>query len=170
MSEGSNSFEVWNVQTIQTGEHVAILRQPYLDMILDGKKVVESRLSARKIAPYGRVHKGDLVYLKLSGGDIVGTAVVDSTVSVSGTNEWVLSLRDKWNDQIHGDDAYWESKSNARYGTLIWLTDIQRITPIPYKKRDSRAWVVVKGAVVAKRLKAAVFADHNANESEGGDE
>ena len=52
--------------------HIAVMVEPYLTRILEGKKTIESRFSRKKIAPHGKVHKGDVVFLKKSGGPIVG--------------------------------------------------------------------------------------------------
>lgn len=44
--------------------HLAILRQPYLDLIADGTKTTESRFNTKRAAPFGKVAVGDLVLLK----------------------------------------------------------------------------------------------------------
>lgn len=51
---------------------LAIFVEPYLQFILEGRKTVESRSSARCGVPYKCVQKGDVVLLKRSGGPIVG--------------------------------------------------------------------------------------------------
>ena len=56
--------------------HLAILVEPYLQFILEGRKTVESRFSVRRGAPYGTVQRGDVVVLKRSGGPVVGLAQV----------------------------------------------------------------------------------------------
>jgi len=50
----------------QTGLHLAILIEPYLGYVLAGKKTVESRFAIRRHAPYGRVHRGDVLLLNSS--------------------------------------------------------------------------------------------------------
>src|SRR5260221_7933086 len=57
--------------------HLAILRHPYLDFILEGKKTIESRFSRRRCAPFGAVSKGDIVLLKRPAGRIVGICVIE---------------------------------------------------------------------------------------------
>ena len=46
-------------------KHLAILRQPFFDMVLNGEKTIESRWSMNKIAPYKKVNIGDEILLKL---------------------------------------------------------------------------------------------------------
>ncbi|KKQ35404.1 MAG: hypothetical protein US51_C0006G0001, partial [Microgenomates group bacterium GW2011_GWA2_37_6] len=53
-------------------KHLAIFKGDGAEKILTGKKTIESRFSKNKIAPYGVVSAGDLVYMKLSGGAIIG--------------------------------------------------------------------------------------------------
>lgn len=45
-------------------QHIAILRQPFFDMVLSGEKTIESRWSMNKVAPYGKVSVGDEILLK----------------------------------------------------------------------------------------------------------
>ena len=46
--------------------HIAILRKKYFNLILSGKKTIESRFSYNKIAPYKQVEVGETIYLKES--------------------------------------------------------------------------------------------------------
>ena len=57
-------------------QHVAILRQPFFDMVLSGEKTIESRWSMHKVAPYGKVGIGDEILLKETGKDVTATAKV----------------------------------------------------------------------------------------------
>ena len=52
--------------------HLAIMVEPYLSLLLQGKKTMESRFSQKMMQPFRRVSKGDIIILKKSGGDIVG--------------------------------------------------------------------------------------------------
>ena len=57
--------------------HLAILREPYLRFILEGKKTIETRFAKRACAPYKRVSDGDVILLKRVGGNIIGACVVE---------------------------------------------------------------------------------------------
>ena len=52
--------------------HLAILTPGWIDLILDGSKTIESRFTKVRCAPFGKVHEGDSVYLKESGGLVKG--------------------------------------------------------------------------------------------------
>ena len=57
-------------------KHIAILKQPFFNMVLNGEKTIESRWSMHKVAPYNRVSVGDEILLKETGKDVTATAKV----------------------------------------------------------------------------------------------
>ena len=56
--------------------HVAILMRRYLDLVLAGRKTIESRLTRTSRAPYEQIHAGERIYFKVSAGPFMATAVV----------------------------------------------------------------------------------------------
>ena len=58
--------------------HLVILKKPYLDAILDGRKLIESRFSKTKRNAFGRVLPGDILLLKQSSGPVCGMATVET--------------------------------------------------------------------------------------------
>ena len=125
-----------------TRAHLAILKQPWLDMILSGRKPVESRLSKGRYPPFGQIGAGDIVFLKKSSGPVVATAIVSQARFFPDlTSEKMELLKQRYNHLICAGDDYWQSKLEARFGTLIWLGDIQPIEPVRIDKKDWRAWV-----------------------------
>ena len=52
--------------------HLAILAPGWIDPILDGAKTIKSRFTKVRCAPYGKVHAGDLIYMKERGGPVKG--------------------------------------------------------------------------------------------------
>lgn len=56
--------------------HLAILSPGWIELILDGSKTIESRFTKVRCAPFGKVHEGDIVYLKESGGLVKGMFTV----------------------------------------------------------------------------------------------
>src|SRR5713226_860390 len=71
--------------------HLAVLVEPYLQYILDGKKTVESRFSSRRSTPYRRVRRGDIILLKRAAGPVVGLCQVSEV--------WFYRLEPKsWQD------------------------------------------------------------------------
>lgn len=57
-------------------KHIAILKQPFFNMMLNGEKTIESRWSMNKIAPYKKVSIEDEILLKLTGQPVTAIAKV----------------------------------------------------------------------------------------------
>lgn len=125
--------------------HLGIFIEPYLQLIIEGKKTIESRFSINRTAPYCKVAKGDLLLLKRSGGPIVGVCQI--------TQAWSYVLdQDKWDTLktqyakalcIHSP-AFWEQKRNANYATLMKVQHVRPIEPaIPFIKSDRRGWLAL---------------------------
>ncbi|OHB66975.1 MAG: hypothetical protein A2Y77_17000 [Planctomycetes bacterium RBG_13_62_9] len=125
--------------------HLVILKKPYLELILSGRKTVELRLSKRRQPAFGRVHQGDRLLLKVSSGPVRGAATVaDVKFYDDLTPERIVHIRQQYNNEIMGGDAIWQSMMHCRYGFLVRLRDVRRIEPIRIGKKDWRAWVVLK--------------------------
>ncbi|MEM7622445.1 MAG: ASCH domain-containing protein [Planctomycetota bacterium] len=106
--------------------HVAILREPYLSLVVSGEKRVEARITQRSIAPFRCVEKGERVYLKKSGGPYHATATVQRAEFWEFDQSGDLqTLRSEYGHLIHGTEEFWASKSRARVATLVWLSDIE---------------------------------------------
>lgn len=52
--------------------HLGVFTEPYLSLMLNGVKTIESRFSKNKILPYNQISKNDIVIIKKSGGQILG--------------------------------------------------------------------------------------------------
>lgn len=48
-------------------KHIAILRQPFFDLVLSGQKTIESRFSMKKVASFDKIKVGDDILLKQTG-------------------------------------------------------------------------------------------------------
>jgi ASC-1-like (ASCH) protein len=124
--------------------HLAILKKPYLDAILEGRKPVESRFTITKRSPFGQIFRGDKVFLKQSSGPVCATAVVSAVKSFPNlTPEKVFDIKAQYNHLILGSDEHWQHFSQCNFGLLIWLNDIKLIEPVMISKKDWRAWVVL---------------------------
>ena len=124
--------------------HLVILKKPYLDAILEGRKQIESRFIRTRRYALGRVQAGDKLFLKLSSGPVCATATVATVKNFENlTPEQIAGLKQRYNHYIGGDDKYWHSKANCRFGFLVWLKDARAIEPVQIRKKDWRAWVVL---------------------------
>ncbi len=125
-------------------DHLVILKKPYLDAILDGRKQVESRFSRVRGPAFGRVFVGDRLFLKVSSGPVCATARVAAVESFEDlTPRKIIELKQRHNRYILGSDEYWRSKSDSKFGLLAWIEDVQRIEPVRISKKDWRAWVIL---------------------------
>jgi len=125
--------------------HLVILKKPYLELILSGRKTVEMRLTRAQRPACGPVRPGDELLLKASAGPVCGRAAArDVKYCEDLTPERIAEIRRLHGDRIGGDDATWESMMDRRSGFLVWLADVRRIEPIRIHKKDWRAWVLLK--------------------------
>jgi len=124
--------------------HLVILKKPYLDAILDGRKHVESRINKTKQHAFGRVLTGDILFLKLSSGPVCGMATVEAVKNFENlTPKQITEIKEQYNGYIQGSDEYWHSKADCKFGFLVWLKDVRVIEPVRIHKKDWRAWVVL---------------------------
>jgi ASC-1-like (ASCH) protein len=124
--------------------HLVILKKPYLDAILQGRKTVESRFYLTKQKWLSLIAPGDKLFLKASSGPVMATALVASMKIFDNlTAPQIKQLHSQYNQQILGDEQYWQDKMNSRFGILVWLKDVRPIAPRFIKKADWRAWVVL---------------------------
>ena len=108
--------------------HVAILMKRYIDLILQGHKTVESRLTKTPRAPFGVIEPNDRIYFKCSAGPYMATAVAGDVESCKDlTPDKVSALCRKHNQAVCGDDQYWQAKRESRYATFMQLRDVEPI-------------------------------------------
>ena len=125
-------------------KHIAILRQPFFNMILNGEKTIESRWSMNRIAPYKKLNIGDEILLKLTGQPVTATAKVKDVKYYDLTPEIVEDIRKKFGKEI-GTDKFenWDITLQKKYCTLIWLEDVTRIKPIQVRRSNGAGWIVL---------------------------
>jgi hypothetical protein len=124
--------------------HVAILKRPYIRMILDGRKTVESRLTRTAQPPYRAIESGERVFIKASGGPFMATAIAGRIEQHDGLEPYdILRLRLRHDKAVCGDDGYWQLKQNSRFAVFVQLTRVEPIDAGPAYPRSMRAWHVV---------------------------
>lgn len=129
-------------------KHLAILRQPFLDLILEGKKTIESRFLMRRFAPYGKIQTGDTVLMKESGGLVLGEFTVSKVDTFSNlTKETFDRIKSTYGKEIcsDADPTFWEKREHKKYAILInVLNPVRYKKPYNFPKKDMRAWIVFK--------------------------
>ncbi len=124
--------------------HLVILKQPYLNAILEGRKKIELRLTKTRHHGFGRVFTGDKLFIKESSGLVCATATVEAVKNYEYlTPEKINKIKRKYNHDIGGGDEYWQSKIDSKFGFLVWLKNVKTIAPVRIPKKDWRAWVVL---------------------------
>lgn len=124
--------------------HLVVLKKPYLDAILAGRKRIESRFTKAKHYAFGRVLPGDKLFLKISSGPVCATAIVAEVKNFENLNPTrIAEIKKQYNPYIGGDEKYWQSRSNCSFGFLVRMEDVMPIEPMRIYKKDWRAWVVL---------------------------
>lgn len=129
------------------GLHLAVLVEPYLTLVLEGKKTIESRFSVNRHAPFEQVQRGDVIILKQSSGPVVGMCKV--------ADAWFYHLDpDSWSEieryasaLCMDDSSFWKEKRGASYASLMRIEDTVRIPHIEIEKLDPRGWVVLHSTI-----------------------
>lgn len=125
--------------------HLAILVEPYLQFILEGRKTVESRFSVRRCAPYESVQRGDIVFLKRSSGPIVGLCqIADAWSYRLDPDSWSMIRKEFTQALCAQDPSFWQARRHATFATLMRLQHVRTLSPLPYAKRDRRGWVILQ--------------------------
>lgn len=132
-------------------KHLAIFDLETIKIIFSGKKTIESRFSQGKIAPFGQINIGDLVYIKAPGKDILGQFKVKKVISFEGLDgvDWDM-IKLKYGKGLtlgnkEKDRQFFEKHLNAKYATIIYIGQVEQFitSPIRIQKKDLRGWVVL---------------------------
>jgi hypothetical protein len=125
--------------------HLAILREPYLRFILEGKKTIESRFAKRACAPFEKISDGDVIVLKRAGGKVLGICLVEKVWFYRMDQKALNFIQAKFGQQICPVDAsFWEDRKHATVATLIAISCVTLVEPFTIPKRDRRGWVVLQ--------------------------
>ncbi|HEY1685038.1 MAG TPA: ASCH domain-containing protein [Tepidisphaeraceae bacterium] len=138
-------------KAIGTGRlHLAVMIEPYLLLLLNGQKTVESRFCRRKWIPYGMVQQGDTLVLKRSSGPVVGICKVAEVFYYDLSVTPLADIRKQFGTAIAvADEAFWKYQKQAEFVSLFRVSHVVRLPDIPcFKgKGDRRAWVVLPHSI-----------------------
>lgn len=121
--------------------HIAVMAEPFLSYIFDGKKTVESRFSLHRIAPYEKVRQRDTIFLK--SGAIIGCFTVAWVRYFDLTSVAIEKLIAEYGGAICADDSFWKQKKQKRYVTLMGIENLQKLSPLWIDKSDRRGWIAL---------------------------
>ena len=128
--------------------HIAIVDAATATRLASGRKRIESRLARQRRLPYGRVSRGDRIYFKVSGKNIIGLSGVRRVLHLDDlTPPDVDALRLRYDPAILASPGYWASHRHCRYGVLIWLTRFRRRTPPFHVPRQfGNGWLLLSSS------------------------
>lgn len=132
-------------------KHLAIFTKDTIDRIFAGQKTVEIRFSQKRIAPFGVVNIGDLVYIKPPGQEIVGQFLIKQVISFEGLakEEWQMFKQNYGQKLSFGSQAkmleFFEKRKLAKFATLIFMDQVEQFitSPVKIKKSDLRGWMIL---------------------------
>lgn len=125
--------------------HLAVMTGSYLQLILCGVKTIESRFTRNRIAPFGQLSTGDVIFFKPSSAPIVAAGRASDVLHIDLREVTLSEVQHRFGHAIAPVEAtFWTDRSRARYATLVHLTDVTELpTPVLVDKRDRRGWVVL---------------------------
>lgn len=123
--------------------HLGVFTEPYLTLMTSGVKTIESRFSKNKTAPYERIGKDDIVFVKRSGGAVIGNMEIDSVSFYDLAKKPIYEIKDEYSAGICADVEFWQAKAKSRYATLIFIKKYHPLSPFTVTKRDMRTWIVL---------------------------
>lgn len=126
--------------------HLAIFSKPFLKLIENNNKIIESRFSIKRISPFEKVFEGDIILLKESCGPIKGYFRAGNVIYIENITKRKLNeIKKKHADDIGSiiDPNFWKQRQYSKYATLIQIKDYKKIEPINVRKTDRRSWIVL---------------------------
>jgi hypothetical protein len=124
------------------GVHLAVMVEPFLTYIIEGKKTIESRFSKPLIAPYKRIAEKDVVLLK--AGPVVASFRVTTVEFIELNDTERQRLVCDYSSAICADSEFWAAREDKNYATLVGISDVRRLTPVKVSKNDRRGWLVLR--------------------------
>lgn len=131
--------------------HIAIMNSKIasIDDILSGKKTIESRWSKNKSAPWGKVHAGDTVYFKNSGGLVIVRATVSKVLQFDNLSpDRVREILEKWGGAdgiaVTNLENTIQWARNKKYCVLMWLKNSRKVKSFKINKSgfgSAAAWL-----------------------------
>lgn len=127
-------------------KHLAILDREAVEAVFAGAKKIEGRFSQIKIAPFGKVSAGDLIFMKLPGKKIVGQFAVDRVIYFDHPDyDQVEEIKQKYGREMVLPHTFWLEREKINYATLMFIKSVTKFIVAPdFPKKDLRGWVVIE--------------------------
>jgi len=127
-------------------KHLAVFDSETVKKIFEGRKTVDGRFSQIRIAPFLNVLAGDVVYIKISGEEIVGQFVVDRVFYFDHPKrEELEDIKKKYGKMLGLSESFWRRREKVNYVSLMFIRTVSKLLIAPeIPKRDLRPWVVLE--------------------------
>ncbi len=123
--------------------HLGIFTEPYLSFMLDGQKKIESRFSKKKIMPYQKIKKEDIVLVKKSNGPVVAYFTIKEVKFFDLTETKIEELKKEYNHLLCVEDNFWILKKESLYATIIFIDKIYFLKPFSITKKGMQTWILL---------------------------
>ena len=98
------------------GLHLAVMTGPFLDLIIAGRKTVESRFHRQRRTPLFTAKPGDVVVFRQSGRPASVAAILGDTYYLDMAESGIDQIRATWAQRIGcDDDDFWAARVDARW-------------------------------------------------------
>lgn len=132
-------------------EHLAILdkKRKLLTKILTGEKTIESRWYKSKVAPWGNIKAGEIIYFKESGDPVRAKAEIAEVMQFYLPQTDIPDLLEKYSKKICFTGPMPELIAWCRerkYCILLCLKNVEPIEPFEINKKGfglMAAWISV---------------------------
>lgn len=124
--------------------HLGVFSEPCLTFMLEGKKTIESRISKKRIAPYDRINKDDIVVVKQSGGRVVAYFTIKEIKFINLNEIPIDEIKNKYNDELCVSEEFWEEKRDSSYATLMFIEHLVKVEPFKINKKGMQTWIVLE--------------------------
>ncbi len=142
-------------------DHLAVMKKSwgFIQKILDGEKIIESRWYKTRRAPWGRIKKDNIIYFKNSGEQVTIKAIVSDVVELEElTPKRVKKVLSKyWGDlgiSKNEVSSFYKRFKNKKYCILIFLNNPEKVTSFKINKKGFGAmasWICIEDI---KKLKS----------------
>jgi predicted transcriptional regulator len=125
-------------------KHLAIFSDKLAGKVLSGLKTVDFRFSDTKKAPFLKLSRNDLVYLKNVSEPIIGQTEVENVLYFENLKKTEIKSLIKRYCIFCGIDRKELEKyaGKYRYLSIIFFCHTRRfLSPVKIKKRDRRPWI-----------------------------
>ncbi len=131
--------------------HVAIMNKKVgtIERILSGIKKVESRWYVTRRAPYKKIKRGEKIYFKYSGKEVIAKAEVEKVIFTDDLNiNKIGEIVKKYSKEIDFiNPNYTEWGIGKKYVVLIWLKSAHKVIPFYVNKSGfglGTGWMCLK--------------------------